>query len=76
MFKCSFGGLEQHTLVSALETAKVLSREAVNVSQRFLKPFLKPEESATPSPIWGWLLVEFRGFGRDLRWVWFWWFSF
>lgn len=64
MYKCSFGRLEQHTWIAALETARVLSREAVNVSQHTFKT---RRISVPLPPIWGWLLAEFKGFGRDLR---------
>lgn len=63
MYKCSFGRLEQHTWVSALETAKVLSREAVNVTQHTFKA---RRISPPLPPIWGWLLAEFKRFGKDL----------
>lgn len=57
----------------AQEMAEVLSREAVNVLQHTFKA---RGISPSPAPIWVWLLAEFRGFGRDLRWVWFWGFGF
>lgn len=62
MYKCSLGRLEQHTWVSALGTAKVLSREAVNVSQHTFKA---RRISPPLPPIWGWLLAEFKRFGKD-----------
>lgn len=72
MFKRARGGLEQHRSVLALEPADLPCREAVNVPQHFLGQ----KNLAAPSPIWGWLLAECRGFGGGWRWVWFWWFSF
>lgn len=72
MFKRARGGLEQHRSVLAPEPADLPCREAVNVPQHFLGQ----KNLAAPSPIWGWLLAECRGFGGGWRWVWFWWFSF